>query len=545
FKISRRGIEMLDSFKKHLQWRGGKKRVEGPKTRKPRKGETLLRVEGIIKRFPGVWRQLILDHVDFDVKAGEIHGLLGENGAGKTVLANIMSGFYSLTEGQIYVRGKHVSIKSPSDALELGIEMVHQELSLADRFTVAENIALALPAPSYSLPISKVEKRAEKLSKEYGLKVDPKAEVGELSAGEQQRVEILKALCYEPEVLLLDEPASMLTPRESEDLFSTLRDIARKNKGIMFITHKLEEALKVSDRISVLRLGKLIGTKKASETSRRELVRMMMSRKVPSRPKRKAVKKGKATLEVKNLHVISDRGLPAVKGVSLSLKEGEILGIAGVAGNGQSELVEAITGLRMVEKGKVRIFGKDMTNSSPQEIIEKGVAYIPEDRRRVGISEGMTVAENIVLKDCRKSPFCKRMFLDYSTITSHAEELVSKHEALVPDLWKTESRILSGGNIQRLILARELWGEPSLIIAVHPTYGLDPRGLRYTHKLFLKMRDRGASILLASENLDEIMSISDRIAVMFEGKIAGAMDAAKAKKEEIGMMMLGAEKDEA
>ncbi len=521
----------------------GKTEKHKKKTKKPQKGEKLLEANGIVKQFPGVWRELILDNVDFDLKAGEVHGLLGENGAGKTVLANILSGFYSLTEGEIIFRGDPVSIESPDDALRLGIGMVHQELSLAKRFTVAENISLALPEPGFSHPIPKVEKKTEKLSRKYDFGINPSSRVGDLSAGEQQRVEILKALYYEPDILLLDEPASMLTPHETDNLFSVIEDLAKENKGIMFITHKMEEAFEVSDRISVLRLGKLIGTKKVSETNRQELVEMMISREVPPRPERKPVEKGSRALEIENLQVKDDEGLQAVKGISLFLRKGEILGIAGVAGNGQSELVECITGLREAEQGKVRIFEEDMTNESPRKIIEKGVSYIPEDRREVGISEGLTAAENVILKDYRKEPYCSFGNLDYSEITSHAEELIEKHEARVPDLWKTESRILSGGNIQRIILGRELCENPPLIVAVHPTYGLDPRGVRYTHELFLEAREKGTGILLVSENLDELLELSDRIAVMYEGKIVKTLETSEAEKEKIGFMMTGGKEE--
>jgi simple sugar transport system ATP-binding protein len=529
---------MINPLKKLLL---RKKDVEWGRSaaQRPKRGEVLVRVEGICKGFPGVWEHLILDSINLDVRAGEVHAILGENGAGKTVLANIMSGFYSLSKGRIYVRGKPVSIKSPRDALKHGIGMVHQEFTLARPLTVAENIALGLKESNFSFPLSKVEKRIRELSERYGLKVDPKARIEELSAGEQQRVEILKVLYHEPEVIILDEPTSVLTPEESKKLFSVLRAMAREGRGVVFITHKLEEVMEVSDRVTVLRLGKLIGTKKTSETNRRELVRMMMGRGVTFRPKRKKVRMGKPALEVKDLHVLNEKGLLAVRGISLTVREGEILGIAGVAGNGQSELVEAITGLRRIEKGKVLIFGKDMTNRSPREILEAGMAHVPEERRRVGTAEGMTSAENIIMRDYRNPPFSKWTFLNRSLITRHAERMVSEYEIMVPDLWQTEARILSGGNIQRLILARETWREPRLIVAVHPTYGLDLKALKHTHDLFLRLKEKGTAILLVSEDLDEVMSLSDRIAVIFEGKIVGTVDAEKAKVEEIGLMMAG------
>jgi len=527
---------MTNPLKKLLSpKRKGKKSVV---IRKPKRGETLVRAEGIVKGFPGVWEHLILDNINFDVKAGEVHAVLGENGAGKTVLANVLSGFYSLTKGRIYVKGKLASIKSPKDALKLGIGMIHQEFTLARPFTAAENVALGLSTSNFSFPLHKVEKKLEELSERYGLKVDPKARIDELSAGEQQRVEILKVLYHDPQVLILDEPTSVLTPQESKSLFKILRRMAAEGKGVVFIAHKLEEVLEVADRVTVLRLGKLVGTRKTSKTDRCELVKMMMGGEI-SLPKRKPARMGKIALEVKDLHVLGERGVPAVKGTSLTVREGEILGIAGISGNGQSELVEAITGLRKVVKGKVLIFGKDMTNRSPRKIGDMSVAHIPEERRRIGTAEGMTVAENLIMKDYRRSPFSKRSFLNPSFITKHSEKMVSEHNILVPDLWTTEARILSGGNIQRLILARETWWKPRLIVATHPTYGLDLKAIKHTHELFLQLKKKGTAILLVSEDLDEIFHLSDRIAVIFNGKIVGIMETAKARVAKIGLMMAG------
>ena len=529
-------MNLLEKFR--FSKKGGKK----PKpiiARKPRGGKILLRTEGVCKGFPGVWEHLILDRINFDVKAGEIHALLGENGAGKTVLANIMSGFYFATGGKIYIRGKPVTLKSPKDALERGVGMVHQEFTCARPLTVAENVALGLKESNFSFPLAKVEKRVKELSERYGLKVDPKAKIEDLSAGEQQRVEILKVLFYEPQVIILDEPTSVLTDVESEQLFSVLRRMAREGHGIVFITHKFEEVFKVSDRVTVLRLGKLIGTKKTSETNKRELIEMMLGRRVAVHLKRKPRKSKKIALEVKNLYALGPRGVPAVRGVSFCVREGEIFGIAGIAGNGQRELVEVIAGLRNAEKGEVRIFGKDMTNRSPREILKAGLVHIPEERRRIGVAEPMTVAENFIMKDYRTPPFSKRAFLNSSFITEHSKKLISEFEILVPDLWQSETRILSGGNIQRLILARELWRKPRLIVASHPTYGLDLKAVKHTWELFMKLREAGSAFLLISEDLDEVMSLSDRIGVIFEGKIVGTMDARKAKKVEIGLMMAG------
>ena len=521
----------------------GFRKMRGPP---PKKGEILIKAENVVKGFPGVWEHLILDHINFDVRAGEVHALLGENGAGKTVLANILSGFYVITSGQIYVRGKPVKFNSPRDALEHGIAMVHQEFTLVPTLTVAENIALGLKEyNSLSFPLKEVERKLAELSERYGLKVDPKAKVEDLSAGERQRAEIMKVLYWEPDVLILDEPTSMLTPHEADELFKVLRGMAAENKGVVFITHRIEEVMKVADRVTVLRLGKFMGTKSIKETTKEELLKLMIGEVEPFRPIRKPVKSEKPVLEVIDLHVVGREGVEAVRGVTFTVREGEIFGIAGVAGNGQRELVEALTGLRKVKSGKIIIMGKDVTNKSPRELAKLGVRHIPEDRRGIGVAEPMTFGENIMMRDYCSPPFSKNGIIDYDFVTRHAKELIKKFEILTPDIWNTEVRILSGGNIQRLILARELWVEPKLLIAFHPTYGLDMRALTHTHKLFMRLREKGSAILLVSEDLEEIMSLSDRIAVMFRGKFMGILDASKATVEEIGMMMAGIKPKEA
>jgi simple sugar transport system ATP-binding protein len=506
----------------------------------PERGEILVKAENIVKDFPGIWEHLILDHVNFDVRAGEIHALLGENGAGKTVLANILSGFYLATSGNIYVRGKPVKFNSPKDALEHGIAMVHQEFTLVPTLTVAENIALGLRKyNSFTFPINEVEEKLRELSQRYGLKIDPRAKIEDLSAGEKQRAEILKVLYWNPQVLILDEPTSMLTPYEVEELFKALRSMAAENKGIVFITHKIEEVLSIADRVTVLRLGKHVGTKNITETNKDELLRMMIGIVEPVKPVRREITERRPILEVIDLHVIGREGFEAVRGVSFTIFEGEIFGIAGVAGNGQSELVEALTGLRSVKSGKIIFMGRDITNKSPRELSKLGIRHIPEDRRAMGVAESMTFGENIMMRDYFKSPFSRAGILNYNFISKHARELINKFEILTPDVWDTEVRILSGGNIQRLILARELWVEPKLIIAYHPTYGLDLKALTHTHKLFLQLREKGSAILLVSEDLEEIMLLCDRIAVMFNGEFMGILDSSRASVREIGMMMAG------
>jgi simple sugar transport system ATP-binding protein len=498
------------------------------------KGDIILRGKNLCKGFPGVWEHLILDHIDLDIRAGEIHTLLGENGAGKTVIANCLSGFYLLSEGQLYVKGKPVTLKSPRDAIRHGIGMVHQELALVKPFTVAQNIALGLPTSDLSFPIPEVEARVRELSQKYKLHIDPLARVEDLSVGEQQRAEIIKVLYHDPEILILDEPTSLISA-DAEHLFEALNSMAEMGYGILFITHKIEEALEVGDRVTVLRLGKTLGTKETAKTDKTELVKLMFGEHTPVHLERKPVKSTKIVLEVKNLEALAVGDEPALQGVSFSIREGEILGFAGISGNGQNDLAQVITGLKRATKGQVIIHGKDYTNHTPGEIIRAGVAHIPEKRREMGVIEPMKVAENVVLKDIRVSPFSKGSFLNISHITKHAKEIVSRSGALVSDLWKSQTRILSGGNIQRLILGRETWRMPKCLVAVYPTQGLDAKAIDHTWELFMQLRESGSSIFFVSEDLDEIMALSDRIAVMSKGRIVGMFEGSEAKRQEIGL----------
>ncbi|MGD2184678.1 MAG: ABC transporter ATP-binding protein [Desulfobacterales bacterium] len=498
------------------------------------KGDIILRGKKICKGFPGVWEHLILDHIDLDIRAGEIHTLLGENGAGKTVIANCLSGFYLLSEGQLYVKGKPVTLKSPRDAIRHGIGMVHQELALVKPFTVAQNIALGLPTSDFSFPIPEVEARVRELSQKYKLHIDPLARVEDLSVGEQQRAEIIKVLYHNPEILILDEPTSLISA-DAQHLFEALNSMAKMGYGILFITHKIEEALEVGDRVTVLRLGKTMGTRETAKIDKTELVKLMFGEHIPVHLERKPIKSTQIVLEVRNLEARSLSDEPVLQDVSFSIREGEILGFAGISGNGQNDLAEVITGLRRATKGQVIIQGQDFTNRTPGKIIRAGVAHIPEKRREMGVIEPMTVAENVVLKDIRTSPFSKGFFLNLSQITKHAKEIVSRFGALVSDLWKSQTRILSGGNIQRLILGRETWRMPKCLVAVYPTQGLDAKAIDHTWELFMQLREAGSSIFFVSEDLDEIMALSDRIAVMSKGRIVGMFEGSEAKREEIGL----------
>lgn len=504
------------------------------------KKEPFLETKGIKKGFPGVWEHLVLDDINFDLRLGEVHTLLGENGAGKTVLANILSGFYRSTEGKIYVEGKQVDFNSPRDALNNGVGMIHQEVMLANPFTVAENVAFGTEDSLLSYKVKEVEKEITELSHKYGLAVDPKKKVRNLSAGGQQRAEILKVLYHNPQALILDEPTSLLTPQESEKLRKVLVDMTEKGMGIVFITHKMEEVMGVSDRVTVLKLGKVTGKRNIEETSQEELTRIMLGEKVPLELKRKNEPREEKVLEVSNISIKGNQGEEKVENLTFSVRKGEIFGIAGVSGNGQSELLEALTGIRDVESGNMRIRGKNSTDSSPRQIIDLGVAHMPEKRREVGVVEEMAVAENIVLRDYRNPPFSNGLFLSQEAITSHSEKMVSDFDIIAPNLWRSDTRILSGGNIQRLILGRETWRKPPLIIASHPTHGLDRKAIRNIWQLFIDLRDDGTSILLVSEDLDEVLSLSDRIGVMYEGKFTEVIRPKEKDKEEVGLLMTGA-----
>lgn len=508
-------------------------------------GETIIEMRGITKRFPGV---LANDHIDFDIRAGEIHALLGENGAGKTTLMNILYGLYQPDEGEIYVRDQKVSIKSPKDAIALGIGMVHQHFMLVPPLTVTENVVLGLESPREPLlDLDRAENRIAELSRKYGLKVDSKAKIDQLSVGERQRVEIIKALYRGAEVLILDEPTSVLTPPEVKELSKILQRMAREGLAIIpFITHKLPEVMAISDRVTVLRRGRVVARMGTDRTNERELARNLVGREVLFRVERRTVEAGNVVLEVRNLSALNDKGLPALKKVSFSIHEGEIFGIAGVAGNGQRELAEVITGLRKATEGEVHVLGKNMINSPPSEIIDQGVGHIPEDRMGMGLLMDFSIAENIILETHSKSPFAHRWFLPFDKrwffntyeIDKHAEKLIQEYGIKTPSK-DVPARNLSGGNLQRLILARELSRNPKLLIANQATRGLDVGAIEFIREKLMEQKTRGVAVLLISEDLDEITSMSDRIAVMYEGEFMAIIPAEKADIRDIGLMMGG------
>jgi len=495
----------------------------------------LVKMQGITKRFPGV---LANDHIDLEVQAGQVQALLGENGAGKTTLMNILSGLYQADEGEITIGGQRANLQSPRDAIALGIGMVHQHFMLVEPQTVTENVILGLKTPPFFLDMARIEHRIAEFSRQYGLQVDPRARIWQLSVGEQQRVEILKMLYRGVDILIMDEPTSVLTPQEVEELFITLRRMADEGKAIIFISHKLDEVMAISDRITVLRSGRVVATVNTGQTTKEELARMMVGREVLFRVEKEPIEAGEVVLEVRNLRALNDKGLQALKNVSFAIRQGEILGIAGVAGNGQRELAEVVTGLRKTTEGCVFIAGCDLTNCSPRRVIREQVSHVPEDRLGMGLVPNLAVSDNVILKSYRDPPLARGPFLDRLSITRFAARLIEAFSIATPSQ-ETPVKLLSGGNLQRTILAREISVGPRLMVAVHPTRGLDVGATESVCNLLLKQREEGAAILLISEDLDELLTLSDRIAVMYEGEIMGVVDAEEADVEEIGLMMAG------
>jgi simple sugar transport system ATP-binding protein len=492
-------------------------------------------MRNITKRFPGV---VANDRVTLEVQAGEVHALLGENGAGKTTLVRILYGLYQPDAGDILIRGQSVRIRSPRQAIALGIGLVPQRFLLVHRHSVAENIALGLAGTRFLFPLRRVEQRIREVGERYGLEVDPRARIWQLSPGEQQRVEILKALIRGSEILILDEPTGLLTPQEAKALFQVLERMRARGHAIIFITHKLGEVVEIADRVTVLRRGKVMATLATAEADQKALARLMVGREVEVRRQKRQDMPGDPVLTVANLWVRNDRGLPALRGVSFTVHQREILGVTGVAGNGQRELVEVVTGLRQPEAGRVHILGREMTVGSARALFEAGMAHIPEERYRVGIVPTMSVAENLVLRHYRYPPFIRGPFLNQRAVAQFAQQAITTYDIATTST-ATPVSLLSGGNIQKLILARELSGHPRVIVAAHPTYGLDVGATERIHQLLLQQREQGVAILLVSEDLEEVMRLSDRIMVLCSGEVMGIVPAATAEREQLGLMMAG------
>jgi len=490
---------------------------------------------GITKRFAGVTAN---EDVHFAVRPGEVHALLGENGAGKSTLMSVLAGLYRPDAGTVLLDGKEVHLNSPHDAIAHGIGMVYQHFMLVSSLTVAENVMLGQRGRGLKLNTTQVESELEELSRRYGLQVHPRARVWHLSVGEQQRVEILRLLYLGAKILVFDEPTAVLTPQESGELVKTLRHMASEGFAIIFISHKLDEVLAVADRITVLRRGRVVGTVEACETDKRALARLMVGREVLFHTHKDATTPGDVVLDIRGLSARSDRGLAALDRIDLQVRAGEILGIAGVAGNGQRELAEVITGLRPSSGGQVRIAGVDMTDCSPRDAVEAGVAHVPEDRLGTGLVARLDLSDNAILKSYRKPPVARGPFIDGGAAASLTDRMINEYSVAAPSR-SHRAGLLSGGNQQKLLLARELSGEPKLIVAVHPTRGVDIGSTELIHGLLAEQRARGAAVLLISEDLDELLALSDRIAVIYEGQIMGTVEADKADIEHLGMMMAG------
>jgi simple sugar transport system ATP-binding protein len=497
----------------------------------------VLELKGITKRFPGV---LANDHIDLTLEQGEIHALLGENGAGKTTLMNILYGLYQPDEGEIWVRGKQIMVHSPSDAIAAGIGMVHQHFMLVPVFTVSENVMLGDEDVKAAgiLDRRTAATKIRQISEQYNLQVDPDSRIEDLPVGVQQRVEIIKLLYREADILILDEPSAVLTPQEVEELIKIMRSLVEKGKSIIFITHKLKEVLEIADQITVIRRGKVVGSTKPEDANQNQLAEMMVGRQVKLEVDKEPSKPGQKVLEVKDLMVLDDRHQLAVDGISFEVMEGEVLGIAGVQGNGQTELVEAVTGLRAPLDGQIIITDKDLTHGTPRKITEQGVAHVPEDRQQDGLVLPFPVADNLILNTFYQAPFSKGVVLQADKILENANQLIKDFDIRTPGAM-TAAGALSGGNQQKVIVAREFSRPIKLLVAAQPTRGLDVGSIEYIHRRIIEKRDQGTAILLVSTELDEILGLSDRIAVMYRGKIIDVLSAETATKEKVGLLMAG------
>ena len=497
----------------------------------------ILELRGITKTFPGV---LANDHIDLTLNEGEILAILGENGAGKTTLMNILYGLYSPDEGDIFIRGSKVNIRNPHDAIRLGIGMVHQHFMLIPVFTVTENVMLGVESTKAGGVLDRkvVSKQIGEISSRFGLKVEPEVMVEDLSVGVQQRVEIIKVLYREADILIFDEPTAVLTPQEAEEFFKVLHSLVEQGKSVIFISHKLKEVLEISDRITVLRNGRVVGTTTPDKATEASLANMMVGREVILTVNKKPAKPGDVVLDVTDLHVMDDRHLMAVNGVSFQVREGEILGVAGVQGNGQKELVEALTGLRTYAIGKVDLLGEDISRASPRAIREAGSAHVPEDRQSDGLVLSFPIKDNLILNTYYEFPFARGLNLNNREIENSAGQRVKEFDIRTPSIF-TPASSLSGGNQQKVIVAREFSRPIKLLIAAQPTRGLDVGSIEYIHGQIVKKRDEGCAVLLVSPELDEIMSLSDRIAVMFGGLILDIIPAEDATKEGLGLLMAG------
>lgn len=494
-----------------------------------------LEMKGVFKSFQGVPAN---QDINLTVKAGEVLGLLGENGAGKTTLMNILYGLYQPDKGQILVNDREVKLSSPLDSIHQGIGMVHQHFMLIQNHSVLENIALGYEKTPFFFPKIRIREQVVEFAKQFNFSMDPSKKIWQISAGEQQRVEIIKALLNGADLLILDEPTSVLTPREIEDLFQFLKNMKAQGHMVIIISHKLDEIMDICDRVTVIQKGRVVGSADTATTDKRSLARMMIGREVFFHVKREPLPKGGTVLKVEDLCVLGDKGTPVVNNMNFEVYANEIFGVAGVAGNGQRELAEAITGIRTVRSGRVSVKGVDITNMSPRRIYDAGLAHIPEERIRFGIAPGLFVYDNSILKQHHLKKFSTKLFLEYSQIRDHARSLVESYRVSTHSI-DVQTKNLSGGNIQKLILGREISEKPPLLVASHPTYGLDVGATEYLREELLTRRREGGAILLFSEDLEEVMKLCDRIAVIFDGEFMGILDSGDPRLADIGLMMAG------
>ncbi|MFU7517690.1 ABC transporter ATP-binding protein [Clostridium sp. HCS.1] len=496
----------------------------------------------IRKEFPGI---VANDNITLQLKKGEIHALLGENGAGKSTLMGMLFGMYSPEAGVIKVNGKEVKISSPNVANDLGIGMVHQHFKLVENFTVTENIILGMePKKFLSVDIKSAAKKIEELSKAYGLNVDPYAKIEDISVGMQQRVEILKMLYRNAEVLIFDEPTAVLTPQEIEDLLKIMKNLINEGKSIILITHKLKEIKEAADRCTVIRRGKYIGTVDVKETSEADMAKMMVGRQVSFKVEKKEANPGEEVLRLENVSVKNNKKVLGLKNFNLEVRKGEIVGIAGVEGNGQTELVEAITGMRSIEEGSITFNGKDITKDSIRKRIDEGIAHIPEDRHKRGLILDYTMEDNMVLKVYKNKPFSKNGLINREEVEKYSNHIIETFDVRSGEGGKSIARSLSGGNQQKGIIGREILSNPDLLIAVQPTRGLDVGSIEYIHKRLVEQRDNGKAVLLVSLELDEILNVSDRIAIVNNGELIGVVNASETDENEVGLMMAGIKRGE-
>jgi simple sugar transport system ATP-binding protein len=500
-------------------------------------GELLVEMKGITKRFKG--GVVANDNIDFELKAGEVHALLGENGAGKTTLMNILYGMYRFDAGEIKIQGVPVQLRSPKDSIAIGIGMVHQHFTLIPTMTVAENIILGVKSSKEPfLNLAEAEKRIIELSKTYNLEVDPKVKVEQLSMGKRQRVEIIKSLYRGAQILILDEPTSVLTPSEVDDFFNALRSMVKEGLTVVMITHKLPEVFEISDRVTVLRKARFVETVETKLTTQNDLSIKMIGREIIKEQDRVDVKPGKVVLEVQGLRTMNDKGQEALKGISFSIHGGEILGFAGISGNGQKELADVLSGMRPSTDGTIHFLGQDVTHYTPKQLISLGIGDIPEDRAGVGLLMDFSIAENLILESHTQTPFSQRNFLKEDEIRKHAEKIIQEYDIDTPGP-NVPVRTLSGGNLQKVLLAKILSKNPKLLIVAQPTAGLDVGATEFISQKILEEREKQVAVLLISEDLERVMSLSDRIAVIYEGQIVGIIPAAGAEINEIGRMMTG------